>query len=317
MTGDRPAHTPLGPGREFDAVREMLARWGDAAVGVGDDCAVLRVPPGEALCVSTDSSVEGVHFRGEWLSPAEIGHRAATAALSDLAAMAARPLGLLLALSVPAHWRAALGAIADGVGEAARDAGAPIVGGDTTSGDRLTITATVLGSARVPVSRGGGRPGDRLFVTGVLGGPLLALRALVDGRTPDAGHRARFARPRARLREARWLAERGVAALVDLSDGLIGDAGHIAAASRARAVIDLARVPRVASATPRDAATSGEEYELLCAGPAGLDTVEFERTFGLPLTCVGRLEAGAAGVETREGAARVDLAGGYDHFSAG
>ena len=88
-------HTALGGGREFDAVRAMLLRWGPVAVGVGDDCAVLEVPAGELLCVSTDSSVEGVHFRREWLRPDEIGYRAATAALSDLAAMGARPLALL------------------------------------------------------------------------------------------------------------------------------------------------------------------------------------------------------------------------------
>ena len=317
MTGVPPAHARLGPGREFDAVRAMLARWGATAAGVGDDCAVLHVPPGEALCASTDSSVEGVHFRAAWLSPAEIGYRAATAALSDLAAMAARPLGLLLALTVPAQWRDAVAAIADGVGEAARDAGTPIVGGDTTGGDRLALTVTVLGTARAPVGRGGGQARDALFVTGRLGGPLLALRALLDGSAPDADHRARFARPAARLREAQWLAEHGARALIDLSDGLLGDAGHLAAASRARAVIELGRVPRVASATPREAALSGEEYELLCAAPAALDTAAFERAFGLSLTRVGRLEAGDPGVAVEEGGARVDLAGGYDHFSAG
>ncbi|MFL5577881.1 MAG: AIR synthase related protein, partial [Gemmatimonadaceae bacterium] len=159
MSGGRAVSVPLGPGREFDAVRDMLRRWGAAASGVGDDCAVLDVPAGERLCVSTDASVEGVHFRAGWLTPREIGWRAAAAALSDLAAAGAAPLGLLLAVSVPARWRPDLGELADGVGAAARAAGAPIVGGDTTgaAADALSLTVTVLGSAVRPLGRGGAR----------------------------------------------------------------------------------------------------------------------------------------------------------------
>ena len=106
-------HLTLGPGREFDAVRDLLARWGTAATGVGDDAAVLDVPTGSRLVVSTDSSVEEVHFRAEWLTPEEIGWRATMAALSDLAAMGATPLGVLLALTVPVRWRGSLGAVAE------------------------------------------------------------------------------------------------------------------------------------------------------------------------------------------------------------
>src|SRR5207248_4769418 len=87
-------HHALGPGAEFDAVRALVARWGDVAAGVGDDAAVLDVPSGERLLVSTDVSVEGVHFRRAWLSAEEIGYRAAASALSHLAAMGARALGI-------------------------------------------------------------------------------------------------------------------------------------------------------------------------------------------------------------------------------
>ena len=315
MTGDRSPHTTLGAGREFDAIRALLVRWGSLAAGIGDDCAVLDVPAGERLCVSTDSSVEGVHFRREWLTPAEIGYRATMAALSDLAAMAARPLGLLVALAAPTAWRTSLDGIADGIGAAARDGGAPVLGGDTTGGERLALTITVLGAAAEPVTRGGGRAGDALFVTGRLGGPRLALDALEAGRVPDRAHRDRFARPRARLLEARWLAGRGASALIDVSDGLLGDAAHLAAASAARVTIDLQRVPCVAGARPLDAAASGEEYELLCAAPATIDAAEFERAFGVPLTGVGWLAAGPPGVDAMDGPTRVDLPRGYDHFS--
>ena len=94
-------HLELGPGREFDLVRVLLAEWGKSAERVGDDAAVLQVPPGESIVVTTDTSVDGVHFRRDWLNHFEIGYRATAASLSDLAAMAARPLGIVIALTLP------------------------------------------------------------------------------------------------------------------------------------------------------------------------------------------------------------------------
>src|SRR5918993_86019 len=133
-------HIPLGSGPEFDAIRTMLEEWGSLAVGIGDDAAVLDVPAGERLVVSTDASVEGVHFRRDWLTAAEIGERATIAALSDLAAMAAAPLGLLLALSLPESWQERLRELARGVGAAAARARCPIVGGNVTRGAGLSLT---------------------------------------------------------------------------------------------------------------------------------------------------------------------------------
>ncbi len=318
------AHAPLGPGREFDAVRALLARWGDAARGVGDDAAVLDVPPGERLVVSTDASVEDVHFRRAWLAPEEVGWRAATSALSDLAAMAARPLAVLVALAVPASWRDALPALGDGIGAAVRAAGAVIVGGDLTGARELAITVTVLGAAARPVGRGGARPGDDLYVTGRLGGPLRALRALERGDVPAAADRARFARPDARIAAGRWLAEHGARALVDVSDGLAADLAHVAAASRVRCVVDPSRLPRVEGASAADALAGGEEYELACAAPADLDVAACARETGVPLTRVGLVEAAGPGrapaVQVRGAAgdgpsALVDLPPGHDHFT--
>jgi thiamine-monophosphate kinase len=310
------AHTALGPGREFDAIRGLIARWGPAARGLGDDCAVLDVPAGERLCVSTDACVEGVHFHREWLTPREIGARATAAALSDLAAMAARPLGLVVAAVVPPAWRADFGELADGVAEAATAAGAPILGGDTSAGSELTLTVTVLGSAPAPLARAGAQRGDRLYVTGTFGGPLAALRALVHGVPPAAADRARFASPAPRVREARWLAGAGARAAVDVSDGLAADLGHLAAASGVRVRLELDRVPCVPGIAPLDAARSGEEYELVVAAPTPLDGHAFAAAFGIPLTEVGRvLGEGAPGVEAWLGGARVDLPRGHDHFS--
>jgi thiamine-monophosphate kinase len=314
------AHAPLGPGREFDVVRRLLARWGPLAEGVGDDAAVLDVPAGERLVVSTDASVEDVHFRRAWLTPREIGRRAAVSALSDLAAMAALPLAVVVAIALPDAWRTELDALADGIGDAVRESGARIVGGDLARAAELSLTLTVLGTARAPLGRGGARAGDAVWVTGLLGGPLLALRAWERGAQPEPLHRARFAAPVARAAEARWLAAHGATAMVDVSDGVAADLGHVAAASRVRVRLDAALLPRVAGATALDAARSGEEYELALTAPVGLDARAFMARHGLALTRVGVVEAcahgQAAGVELELDGARVDLPGGHDHFTS-
>lgn len=309
----------LGPGREFDAVRAMIARWGTRARGIGDDCAVLGVPPDRQLCVSTDSSVENVHFRRDWLTPREIGYRAATAALSDLAAMGAEPLALLLAITVPVDWRDDLVEIADGVGDAASLAGATIIGGDSSSGGELSLTISVLGTAARAIMRSGARAGDVVWVTGLLGGPLAALRSLKVGEEPAAECRARFAAPVARVREGAWLAAHGATALIDVSDGLLADVAHIAAASGVHISVDLERLPRVAGMTFEDAARSGEEYELVLTAPASLDAAAFAARFDVPLTAIGHVSdarAGGGEVEARVAGRRVASPGGHDHFSS-
>ena len=310
--------TALGPGREFDVVREMLARWGPRARGIGDDAAMLTVPVGEQLVVSTDSSIEGEHFRREWLTPREIGYRATAAALSDLAAMAAGPLGVLVALSLPASWRGDVGALAEGIGEATEASGALILGGDVTKGSQLAITVTVLGSAVAPLVRGGARAGDRICVTGRFGGPGRALASLEQGRVPAAGDRRRFAHPEPRIREARWLAARGATAGIDVSDGLVADASHLAAASGVQLALELDRLPVVEAADALAAAASGEEYELLVTLPPSAAVHDFERVFRIPLTEIGVVRSsppGGAAVVTTWRGERVAPPRGYDHFS--
>jgi thiamine-monophosphate kinase len=306
---------PLGPGGEFQTIGSLVARWGAAARGIGDDCALLPVPAREALCVSTDTSVEGVHFRRDWLSPRQIGYRATAAALSDLAAVAAAPLGVLTAITLPDAWRDALGDLADGIAEAAAAAGAPIVGGDTTRGPQLSITVTALGSAFAPVGRSGARVADRVYVTGRFGGPLMALRALARGERPDPAHMERFARPEPRIREARWLAERGADALIDISDGLAGDLGHLAAASGAHLQVFVDKLPVLAGVDQLEAFGSGEEYELVACLPDKVDVQEFEQEFGVPLTEIGRVLEGAALVRARFKGDKVELPSGHDHFA--
>jgi len=309
------SHIAMGGGAEFDLIRRLLDTWGARASGIGDDAAVIAVPHGEQLVASTDASVENVHFKRGWMTPREIGARAATAALSDIAAMGARPLGLLLALGLPESWQSDAEAIADGVGAMSSAVSCPIVGGNVTRSSDLTLTVTVLGAAARPLSRAGARAGDIIYVTGRLGGPGAALKALLEGREPEPRARARFVAPTARIGEGRWLANHGATALIDISDGLLADAGHLANASAVSLSLDVDAVPCLDGYDARTALTSGEEYELLVSVPheVAVDPIAFEDSFGVPLTrigvVVGRQASAVVGVDAAV------LAAGHDHLA--
>jgi thiamine-monophosphate kinase len=160
------------------------------------------------------------------------------------------------------------------------------------------------------------RSGDELFVTGALGGPGAALDALLGGVRPRDEHRDRFTSPRPRLHEARWLAERGAHAAIDISDGLVADASHLASASRVRIELALAQIPCVSGVTPEAAAASGEEYELLVAFSPELlpDDKAFREAFDLGLTPIGRAAEGSGAVLLGPDG-RVDPPRGHDHLS--
>ena len=308
-------HTPLGAGAEFDVIRRMLERWGPRARRIGDDAGVITALGDRALVVSTDTSVENVHFRAAWLTPQEIGYRAAAAALSDLAAMGAKPLGLLAALGIPESWRVHIDAITDGIGDAAALVETPIIGGDMSRAGELSLTFTVLGTTRDVLFRTAARPGDGVYVTGRLGGPLRALRDFQEGRAPSAADRERFARPLPRIREAMWLAEHGAASAIDVSDGLSSDLMHLASASRVAIVVDLDCVPTFEGATPLEAAASGEEYEIIVTAPSDLDTAKFQKRFGLELTRIGAVEHGSAEVRMSLAGEPVTASPGFSHFA--
>lgn len=316
MTGAGDATAALSGGAEFDAIRAMVTRWGPQARDIGDDAAVVRLPRGDALVASVDQMVEGRHFHAGWLTPREIAYRAVTAAASDLAAMAAQPLGILLALALPEAWRSELDGIAAGVGDALAAANTVILGGNIVAAGELGLTTTVLGHAYAPLRRSTGRSGDRIYVTGLFGGPGAAVAAWSRGGEPDASHRQRFAHPEARLREARWLADRGATAGIDISDGFAADLAHLAAASGVGAAVELSKLPLVPGVEDQvAAAASGEEFELIVTASTAFDTAEFESRFSIPLTEVGRLTTVGGDLEFQLHGARVAKPAGYDHLS--
>ena len=186
--------------------------------------------------------------------------------------------------------------------------------GGRTAGQAVDGGVRTAGRA---VRRSGGRVGDRLWVTGRLGGPLAAIRAWESGKEPDLAARERFVRPVPRIAEAQWLRDRGATAMIDLSDGLYGDAGHLAAASGVSCMIETERLPKHPSAeSPEDALVSGEEYELLVAMPEefeGKDASEFAQQFALPLTHIGRLEEGK-GVIVMEGGNPLEVGNGFQQY---
>jgi thiamine-monophosphate kinase len=318
-------HLALGPGAEFDRIRELARTLGERAQGLGDDCALLSDLTG-TLAVSTDVSVERVHFRLDWITPAEAGWRSAATALSDLAAEGAEPVGLLSAITLPGGaTHADLAALAGGIGEAAAAVGAAVVGGDLSRGPAWSVAVTVIGRVERPVTRAGATPGDLVWVTGTLGGARAALEAWRRGEEPTPDARNAYAHPAPRVAAGRWLAGHGARAMLDVSDGLAADAGHLAAASGVRVRLELETVPvagsSIAEARRMDvpvqqfAAEGGDDYELLVALPPDFgetDVRAFESATGLALTRVGAIERG--------GGVRAELLGralnlrGYDHF---
>ncbi len=331
--------------RELELIASLeRALGGPAGAGsrvirwVGDDAAVVR--GGGYAVTSVDTVVDGVHFRWGELTAAEIGHRALATALSDLAAMGARPGEAYLALGLAPGLALddALGLLA-GAREVARDCGATIAGGDVSAAPTLMLSATVVGWAADPgelVGRDGARPGDLVAVTGALGGAgagLALLEGRVSDRPPAAGIAAdlheRYARPRPRLAAGAVLAAHGATAMIDLSDGLATDARHLAQASEAELELELSALPlaagvaEVAAALGEDpasfAATAGEDYELCaCVAPAARASLQArfaDPRSGLPaLTWIGRVTG-----SQRPGALRFrDAPGplsGYEHSS--
>jgi len=302
------------------AIRAALgARGGRVVRSSGDDAAVVRARP--FAVSSIDTVVEGTHFRRSTHRPADIGWKALATALSDIAAMGADPGEAFVALVLPGDFEDVLELVAS-MEELAERTGTTIAGGDVASGPALTVTVAVTGwadSQEALVGRDGARPGDLVAVTGELGGSEVGRRHLEAGRR-DGDLVGRHLRPQPRLAEGAALARAGVSAMIDLSDGLATDAGHVGAASGVQLVVRLERLPRPPGVTAEEAASGGDDYELLVTVPPERRTAAQEAA---RLTWIGEVVAAIpAGTDTSStgpglvllGAdgARADLRG-YEH----
>jgi thiamine-monophosphate kinase len=312
---------------EFDLIREFFQRPpADAAVrlGIGDDAALLVVPAGQELVVTTDTLVSGRHFP-EATAPFDIGWKALAVNLSDLAAMGAEARWATLALTLPQSDEDFLREFARGFFALAQREQVSLVGGDTTRGPlSLTVTAMGLVPAGSAMTRSGARAGDDLYVSGTPGDAGLGLR-LELGQWLDeiAAADAEFALQRLRRPEPRLalgLALRELAtACLDVSDGLAQDLGHLLAASGVGTEIELDRLPRSAALGGIDPAfadilalTSGDDYELLFTAPAAA-RAQLE-TLPVPCTRIGVMTA-APGLRLLRHGAPVEMpVAGFTHF---
>lgn len=317
----------------------IIERWfsrpagrADVVLGVGDDAAVLTVPPGFRLVAAVDTVVSGIHFLPD-AEPADIGHRALAVNLSDLAAMGAQPAWALLSLSLPEPSVAWLDGFARGFHELAARFGVALVGGDTVRGP-LVVTVAIMGHIEVDrfLARSGAHPGDHLYVSGVPGEAAAGLDLLRQGSvdSPQARYlKARFLRPEPRVALGRLLRPHASAAM-DVSDGLIGDLAKLCAASGCGAEVELAQLPVSpamsalfpAAAGERCALQGGDDYELLFTlPPAAAGELARNPDFARQCTRIGtitRHDADRPVVQClRNGRAEDVAAGGFDHFAKG
>ena len=341
-TGANPAGERAG---ELDLLKRIRARASrrtggktgvSVRMGIGDDCALLRLRSGKELAVTTDLSIEGRHFKLDWHPPESVGHRTLARGLSDLAAMGAKPVAAFLSLGLPRNLTVpAIGKPAwvdrffDGLLALAELHQVPLAGGDLAESPIAMADIVLTGAVQKgqALLRSGAQVGDRIYVTGSLGGAAAELEQL--GRAPDdfvgmigaaQGHPHLFPQPR--VAQGLWLRKYGLASgAIDLSDGLSTDLNHLCEESGVAAELFAAALPLGHGATLGMALHGGEDYELLFTAP---DEAKIPRRIaGVPITAIGRV------VKMRQGGTRVTLkhqAGsslgseplephGWEHFS--
>jgi thiamine-monophosphate kinase len=350
---------------ELELIERIRSGWGGSqlggrkpasrgvALGIGDDCAILRPPRGHEVLVTTDFTLEGRHFRRDWHTPESVGHRALARGLSDLAAMGARPLAAFLSLALPVEMLAGragrvwIERFFAGLRGLAERVDVPLAGGDTSESPCGLVLADIVLVGSAPAERAlrrsGGKAGDALYVTGALGGAAAELAAVASRngqRQPTLRHKAAkdgppglveglrglavrpqmFPEPKLAVGQA-LLRRRLAGAAIDLSDGLSTDLAHLCRASGVGAEIEAAALPihplAAKHGAPEQALNlalnGGEDYELLFAAPAG---VGMPRSIaGVAVTRIGRLvRGGAITLIDREGRRRALMPGGWEHF---
>lgn len=245
----------------IERLRERLPEPPPSQTWIGDDSAVLA---GGRL-IATDLLVEGVHFRSDWASPADVGFKALAVNLSDIAAMGGSPESAVVAAALPLDRPGLADDLLAGLIEGAEQFACPLVGGDTSTGPELFIAVTVTGWSERPVLRSGAGPGETVFVTGPLGAAAAALALLGAGE--PAPNAACLHRPLPRLDEGRAAAAAGATAMLDLSDGLAADLPRIARASAVAIEVDPDAIPVAEGATAEQAVGGGDDYELCFTAP--------------------------------------------------
>lgn len=312
---------------EFELIQRYFAPFkitASVVTGIGDDCAVLALSPGCQLCTSIDTVVESIHFPVN-ADPRGLGWRCLAAAVSDLGACGAKPLGFCLALTLPAADESWLAAFSSGLAKAAEAFQIPLVGGDTTRGP-LTLSVQVMGevASGKALLRSGAHVGDNIWVTGTLGDARAALDFLGQPREGNAFYDSYYY-PQPPLQFAQSLA--GLArSAVDISDGLLADLGHILDASTVGADVVVDQLPLSEASLntyPQEQAiayalSGGDDYQLCFTAPPQESSRlrELAEQHGIGLSCIGRISEHA-------GLRCVDAAGqlfsfeqsGYRHFS--
>ena len=341
MSSHSPSRKIPGELALIDAIRGhaqgAVAASRAVRLGIGDDCAVLRPKTGCEICVTTDFSLEDRHFRRAWHPPESVGHRCLARGLSDLAAMGAEPLAVFLSLAIPARLPAAwVERFLDGFLALARKHHVPLAGGDTAESPAIArnrngaILADIVAVGQVPpgqaLLRSGARPGDRIYVTGTLGGAAAELAVL--GRNPakfrrlthaGAGHPHLFPQPRvaagARLR-------RLASAAIDVSDGLSTDLTHLCEESGVAAEIEQAALPVDPLARRQQngvglALHGGEDYELLFTARPSVRVPQ--KIAGIPVSEIGSIRRravrrGQITLQTADGKEIPVMPGGWEHL---
>jgi len=311
-------HSESSPLGEFDLIQRFFKAGADAmhpndekviALGIGDDCALLKPAAGEEIAITSDMLVEGRHFFMD-ANPELLGRKALAVNLSDLAAMGAKPIGFTLSIALPNVDIAWLEAFSKGLFAVANQYSCPLIGGDTTAGP-LTISITAFGSipSGKAIRRSGAKVGHDIWASGTIGDARLALAALRHEITlPESDlkqieHRMHNPTPRVEL----GMKIRGLAsAALDISDGLLGDLHHILKQSQVSAEVFLDQIPKSETLQKQSediqnqfAASGGDDYELCFTAPIEKRDVidEISKVLNLPLTRIGSITEKVGAVE--------------------
>jgi thiamine-monophosphate kinase len=316
---------PLPEKALISRILRQSLKGGGISVGIGDDAAVLRLPPHHEVLVTTDFSLEGVHFQREWHSPASVGHRCLARGLSDIAAMGGEPRAAFLSLALPGKLpQAWVDGFLRGLLRLARRFEVGLAGGDTSQSP-AGVMADIIVLGSVPkgnaILRSGARPGDRIYVSGALGGSAAALRKMMakPRRKLEPADFPEHFFPEPRVPLGRYLREKGLAsAMIDISDGLSTDLAHICEQSDVSAEIQGEAIPRALigkpakPVDPRCALHGGEDYELLFTVPRRKNVPS--RIAGIPVTCIGRITDGRKILLRDEQGTREFRPQGWEHF---